>query len=513
MSESRKRTGQDADLVEQHNYYAGVKRPRTQCGDPHSDHSLRLISPGQSAPKSPCSLSSQPLSVNNLKKLDRLNAGMDSLIPWDPEKCERTSILSESSVGDSAESKENVADYPPKDVNFLGHRMAMHGLILEDHEAYDAHPMLKAKIGRIISAESARPPEEISEMRYKYVIRDTSDLNDATLLQNAWPIIMTDGCWVKNEEDEENPTFQDFRLDLSVVQTMNTEFRGTLLPHRYGDPNFETHMANELKKGNGIENPKPNYVLGINPRMLWTYRKPGRPFPIDMHQLLGLAPGVFLPFFLVEGKSDGGSERMAIVQARRAGSTLVIRDRLIAKVLNMDTERSAVDEGSSTTTTLQTLPAPHQPPLKDKITSREADLHSFVFSATMIPACFTVYVHWHEQVTYQSGATVSSYHMNPVFSQANRDPECPLWNIRRVVHNIIRWGSGERLASHLPYFKAMPDHSTEYHQEQQANQSPKERDEPSHDLLLEDDQGQSAREIMDNLDLQGDELEVADEAI
>ncbi|KAG8526415.1 uncharacterized protein KY384_000008 [Bacidia gigantensis] len=346
-----------------------------------------------------------------------------------------------------------LAPGPLKDLSLIGDRMVQHGLKFGDFEAYERYPALQEKVHEILGVEAVVDAHLMSEKRFKNVILESAELNEATFLQNVWPIIWKDGHFAKSPEGD--VVFKDWRLNEHVQVTMDVEFRGTLLPHRYANKGFEREMETKLKKSDNMKNSRPDYT------------------------------GLYHPFLIIEGKSAQGSELDAALHARRGAATLVHADRLAADILNITpgsvsgTASIAARSGTSTDWTIVegtkdlnfNSTYESQQHSQDGIISSTADLTSLVFSATIIPACVTFFVHWYEEVTYADQSKEDFYHMTPVRSQSNRDPDKPLSKVRKTLHNIAKWGCGDRIDDHLRIWKTLPDYIDRHNEDQQCNTS------------------------------------------
>ena len=130
-------------------------------------------------------------------------------------------------------------------------------------------------------------------------------------------------------------------------------------------------------------------------------------FTIYHTQLLGVAPGVQHPFFIVEGKSEQGSVADAQNQARRGGASLVHTTRsLLTHIGEPDVEG--------------------------------LDMRIFILSATMSPDIMEIWVHWAEVIP-----TGVRFHMNQVASRALAEEE-QVVQLRKILHNILDWGVNKR---------------------------------------------------------------------
>ena len=107
--------------------------------------------------------------------------------------------------------------------------------------------------------------------------------------------------------------------------------------------------------------------------------------------------------------------------------------------------------------------------------SEDADIHTFVFSATISPKVLEFYVNWHE-ANQRDGLGVPNpvFHMNLVKSISLRDRHA-LKHIRGALHNICEWGANERLNAQERLHKTILEYSTEVYEAQNEVYSGKKK--------------------------------------
>ncbi|KAL9628144.1 MAG: hypothetical protein Q9164_007380 [Protoblastenia rupestris] len=422
-----------------------------------------------------------------------------------PKEKDKTSTMASGGYKDESAYSGYLNTRVPKDPQTIGFKMSQHGLKLNDRPAFDRYPEFKEMAYGIVDRASVKAPEPTSEKKFQRVVDDYGRSNEATFLGLAFGIMIKDGYFVMEDSGASGPpaaTFKDFILDEDIAISMDRELRGTLLPHRYTNQGFEKEMTLALKKDDGMKNAKPDYIYGISERKLAI--QSGPPLTNMTYKLLTIAKGMYHPFLLVEGKSDRGSVAEAIDQARRGGATLVHATRIIADLVNHDWKDPdprlpEFPASPSQQPTPQATPHPEQQqPRKPTAIGEGADTHTFVYSAIVSPQVVSFYVHWHEQIQLPDGTFDSIFHMNTVASQSVQDERRALGEIRRILHNICKWGAGERYLEHKKIHGAVRRYSEWYYRNQQLQS----KDGKKRKLNSE---GASARaSIVEDLELESD---------
>ena len=214
-------------------------------------------------------------------------------------------------------------------------------------------------------------------------------------------------------EPETGPTcVEDFELVVEdffqsgVAVMVNRELRKDFLPHQPNKPDTELHKA--MAKGNGMKNAKPNLIYGIQ------IDKYSIPDDVDisvlMNILLEIVPLLHWPFFIIEGKSDAGSVIEAANQACRGGASIINASQGLLREIG-----------------------------EPRVSGFGPDTRTFMFSATISPAVMEIWVHWAEY----RGKEHTLFHMHKLRSHALGDHNTP-GKLRKIVHNILDWGCGER---------------------------------------------------------------------
>ncbi|KAL9128763.1 MAG: hypothetical protein Q9175_007460 [Cornicularia normoerica] len=311
----------------------------------------------------------------------------------------------------------------PKDPDWVGRRLAQHGMIIGPKRELDRYPEFKSVVEGIIA------PERGSRMKPKSVQKFIEHrdyyqgMNEDSLLRNLIPLIIKQDYMRKLNPESEGTTMESVESEGreplveqqwvcrewfadGVATTVNSEFRKTLLPNKFTEE-LEDDLVKALAKDDGMKNAKPDYCYGIR---IDKFSVPSDVIlSSNMQYLLDVVPGMEHAFFIIEGKSNKGIMGDAQNQARRGGGTLVNAAR---KLLDCIGEPDIIG----------------------------ADSRTFVFSATMTSDVMDIYVHWAEVKEDQT-----LFHMTHLKSKALRDEDL-LPELRAILHNILSWGCIDRFS-------------------------------------------------------------------
>ena len=171
----------------------------------------------------------------------------------------------------------------------IGEIMEDHGMIFEDREAFMKYSDFVDKVKTIVYGDRSSPQSQKSAERFEKFLHVYERMNESTLLQNVFPILMGNGYHLlestacKEHEEpqmaEDRRKYVDFLLDEGIITTMDWEFRRTLVPSRHikDEEQFIGKMAKHLEKYPGMKNPKPDYALvrvrGKLPEWMYPCRK------------------------------------------------------------------------------------------------------------------------------------------------------------------------------------------------------------------------------------------------
>lgn len=195
---------------------------------------------------------------------------------------------------------------------------------------------------------------------------------------------------------------------IGINERLDIDFLPTKLP---------PDILRRLRKHNGNKDPKPNRIYSLDPERI--------PLPSgvcmheDMRAILSLQEDAYHPFFIIEGKSNGGDVEEANMQALRGGTCMVYALRLF----------------------LDTIGAPSAPGL---------DTRTYAFSMTISPSIAQLWIHFAEVA--EDGSV--SYYMDILDAvPLIRMDQIP--RLQRKCENIIRWGVTERKNELVEYHKLM----------------------------------------------------------
>ena len=351
----------------------------------------------------------------------------------------------------------------------LNLRMSLRGLMLND-EAFEEASEFKNMVMGIVGAERGSAMKTSSVKRFRASVEQYEWSNEATFLHHIIPILHGFGYHVKVDSEQDKCVekgkleWRDFLVDEGVVYQLDKDFARTLLPGKFDeDSSLTNELTRHLAKETGMINPRPDMVYGLKSEKHSI--AVGTEVPPHILELLEIVPDVRHAFLIIEGKSHAGSSAIAENQARRGGATLVKAARKLRAILQEGSTSTSNDE----TPDLEEFEAPGSlgspgrsvAQLKQK-RAVEPDLNSFVFSVTISPLHFTVWVHW-----YDEGNQL--YHMNLVDSFAVKGARGPN-PIRWAMHNIVQWGAGDRADQNSQLIRDIEAYSKAYSQQRAAEE-------------------------------------------
>ena len=284
------------------------------------------------------------------------------------------------------------------------------------------HPKLKAQYRRCTNSEITKA--------YQWS-------NEHTFLYHIIPILQGRGYHVSKEAEEtpgqenayrsEERVWRTFLSDEKVVNILDKDFARTLLPGGFSkQPLLVEEITKHLEKDKGMTNPRPDMTFGLK-REEDSFTTS---IPQHILDLFWIAPGIHHPFLILEGKSHSGSSATAEIQARRGGATLVKASRALWAIVEGDVP-TLPDLSNQEAEGLADTDNDESYPIKP-------DLKSFVFSITISPTNFSIWVHWYDMGNQH-------YHMNLVESWSLHNSKGPA-QIRWAWHNIIEFGVWTRRA-------------------------------------------------------------------
>ena len=235
----------------------------------------------------------------------------------------------------------------------------------------------------------------------------------------------TDTVQMKAISQDDPQTYEvKFFSDDGALVNINRQFNRDVLP-TWLKAEDQAQLRKMLAKEPGMTAPKPDYAYGIRETQY-----PGihsQKFSTNTRALMGVAPEMVHPYFIIEGKTTKGDLADAENQAIRGGATLVRACRLL------NAKAGAGDVAGP-------------------------DSKSFVYSMTMDTNIARIWLNWCEILLKQKregcvnddnhpkdeGELYETYHMNPLYT-ALLDDEEMLKELRRKLNNIIDWGCIQRM--------------------------------------------------------------------
>ncbi len=354
----------------------------------------------------------------------------------------------------------------------LNLRMSLRGLMLND-DAFAEASEFKDLVTGIVSAERGSAMKTASVKRFRASVKRYEWSNEATFLHHIIPILHGFGYHVKVDPEQDKYLekgkleWRDFLVDEGVVYHLDKDFARTLLPGKFDeDSSLTNELTRHLAKEAGMINPRPDMVYGLKSDKYSI--AVGTEVPPSILELLEIVPDVRHAFLIIEGKSHAGSSAIAENQARRGGATLVKAARKLRAILHEESTSSNEDDAPDLEEfeVPGSLGSPGSPggsiaQLKQK-RGVKPDLDSFVFSVTISPLHFTVWVNW-----YDEGNQL--YHMNLVDSYTVRGAKGPN-PIRWAMHNIVQWGANDRANQNSQLIRDVEAYSKAYSQRRAAEE-------------------------------------------
>lgn len=327
----------------------------------------------------------------------------------------------------------------------VSEKLKQYGMLFENEEAFDRHPELQELISTHIlpPRPSAVKPDSPARLKKKYSLYSTA--NEATFLNHILPHLIRDvfgaapsdsemssACSLDGKEEESDTEAAELQSqiqqwhEIGLYEAIDTEFQRGLMPLEGSGLELLTPKEAKQQKW-GLENPKPDRTFGFQ-RKCFPLPE-GVRLPDEVTLLLEVAPSMYQPFFIIEGKSGRGDAIQVRNQARRGGATLVHAARLLRQKVNLGEEdyTPAVD-------------------------GFRADLGTVVFSVTLTYEQFTVWIHW----VQVSPSGYVAYHMNQIDCVSLKAHDV-LEKCRRWSHNILWWGLVTRKEQVNKLFTALID--------------------------------------------------------
>ena len=235
----------------------------------------------------------------------------------------------------------------------------------------------------------------------------------------------TDALHMDATSQDRSQTYEvKFFSDDGALVNINRQFNRDVLP-TWLKAEDQAQLRKMLAKEPGMTAPKPDYTYGIRENQYPDIHS--QIFSTHTRALMGVAPEMVHPYFIIEGKTTKGDLADAENQAIRGGATLVRARRLL------NAKAGAGDVAGP-------------------------DPNSFVYSMTMDTNIARIWLNWCEILPKQKreeygnddghprdeGELYEIYQMNSLYT-ALLDDEEMLKELRRKLNNIIDWGCIQRM--------------------------------------------------------------------
>lgn len=359
---------------------------------------------------------------------------------------------------------------PNTDQGTVGYRMSLYGL-MQDDDAFEEAADFKSYIEDIVTSERGSTMKDASVKRFRNHLKVYKWANEFTFLYQIIPLLQGYGYHIqgdpeaileeKSHHSQESSEWREFLTDEKVLSFVDKNFSRTLLPSRLsGHPILIDELAKDLAKDKDMTNPRPDMVFGLqrDKHPLVTDAQ----IPQHILDRLEIVPGTQHVFLIIEGKSHSGSSATAENQARRGGATLVKASRTLRAIVERDIFTLPIEEVQELADGDGDGGSISKPQRKHPIIP---DFKSFVFSVTVSPTNFSIWVHWFDEGN-------ELYHMNQVESHALNNSKGPV-QIRWALHNIIEFGVWTRREQNESLVKMIEDYARAYKQRGQKEPSAK----------------------------------------
>ncbi|KAM0794019.1 hypothetical protein BDR22DRAFT_49414 [Usnea florida] len=320
--------------------------------------------------------------------------------------------------------------------------LAQHGMQIDVERLREDYKPFEHMARKILSGERGSTMKQGSAEHIIRWIRQNKTRSEETIMAQLIPMIIPASRKVQKGTAQDSTTDTDvlhmnaasrdrsqtyhvkFFSDDGALVNINRQFNRDVLP-TWLKAEDQARLRKMLAKEPGMTAPKPDYTYGIRenqyPDIL------SQKFGTHTRALMGVAPEMVHPYFIIEGKTTKGDLADAENQAIRGGATLVRARRLL-------NAKAGVGDVAG------------------------PDPMSFVYSMTMDTNIARIWLNWCEILPKQKreeyvnddglpkdeGDLYETYHMNPLYT-ALLDDEEMLKELRRKLNNIIDWGCIQRM--------------------------------------------------------------------
>ena len=285
-----------------------------------------------------------------------------------------------------------------KNIGNIRQSLADNGMWYDATDSLDGCPEFKEKVFKIFEKERPSRMREESFKRISKYMTENGTKNEATYVEGLVdPVIKSERTVATRKRDAASEVLyisQGFEDD-DMVRARDVQFGSGFLPGK---------LPKKTESKLGLTDPKPDYTFGIKRNM---YPLPGSAPTDKVKAHIGIAPGMYHPFFVIENKGCEMPIDVARNQAIRDGAAIVnARVHLNAMARDEDWERP-----------------------------KGANMDAIAFSCTWDVNIAELWIHWQESL--EGGAVL--YHMNRL-GQYVTGRQAELVQFRHDVHNILDWG-------------------------------------------------------------------------
>lgn len=281
-------------------------------------------------------------------------------------------------------------------------------LKIDDEKAYnDCGAVIRDDVKRIIQGARGSTMKEESRENLHEVCRDFATSNELTFIVELWGVLLHKTREVKDLDPQGRIRWiaMAWKADQLRANWQADFVRECVPAISTTDPVYIKLLASLPR----IQNPKPDLTYGLK----------GEAFTETERQINNtesistiLSNDLYHVWFVVEGKSSGGTIEDAENQCCRAGAAMV-------------NARMQFNARAAPTNVLVL----------------GADSHSFAFSLALVPSKAHMFVHWAEV----KGQTNVIFHMNLVDSYDFRATTGDAFGrLRHDMDNVLDWGTLER---------------------------------------------------------------------
>ncbi|KAK0506967.1 hypothetical protein JMJ35_010667 [Cladonia borealis] len=297
---------------------------------------------------------------------------------------------------------------------------------------------IKDRALEIMRQQRLSPTSKANAPSLKAAIKRYSSTTERTLVNNVWCILKQNP---RNIIDEASPKDDDKAMawvkrawEMDFVDCV---FESDLIKDSIPDTSYTGNETTDaiFKDLPRIEQPRPDVTYG-----LWKEDLSSSLCAIFDTYHCDLAKGIYLPFFIVEVKTQDVVAGEAENQCVRGGASVVNAvhqwNRVAAGKTHFEdmTAKQKTDERNE-------FAAAAEKARQDHDTLRcSADPNSFVFSLALSPPTATMHVHWRE--VREDG--VENWHAHTVDTYPLRLDLEPYERLNMHMSNILDWGCTKR---------------------------------------------------------------------